>query len=243
MGPTDRDHHSCSWLTEQKFRKILGIGMFGVIFETSDTTFLSAVKVNFLRNANATHANSLAAPFHLVKSMSHPNVTKIYNVSLKEWGVEELETIIARCENLSTLNAEKLERFYQNGLASPVSLCVQIELCGPDLLSWLRIGKTVDENLSEIQYKIISGILDGLRYLHQNDIVHRHISPEAVMFSHTLTTEYIVPVKISSFQFCRPINFDRRESQDGGDLVSVTDPLLYYYDLYLAPEAKSSSRS
>ncbi|OXA38293.1 uncharacterized protein LOC110861907 [Folsomia candida] len=224
-----------SWLTQQKFQKLLGFGAYGLIFETSDTTSIFEVKVNFLKLENATPMKTLAAPFHLLKPMHHKNLTKIYNVSFKDWKLEEIKILLAKCENHLTFHRLSLNLFCMNGQIPP-SLCVQIETCGPDLWSWLQIRKTLGTKLFEVQYEIISGILDGLKYLHQNNIVHRHICPEAVLFSHTLTTEFILPVKVSSFQFCRRINcYD----QDGGEFSK--DPMDNFFNEYQAPEAYSSS--
>ncbi|OXA60320.1 uncharacterized protein LOC110842790 [Folsomia candida] len=238
MESTEDKHHPHAWLAQQKFQKLLGVGAFGMIFETSDATTLSAVKVNFLRMDNGTHGQNLAAPFHLLKRIRHKNLTKIYNVSFKDWKIDELEILIARCENYMTFHRETLQMFYNNGRVPP-SMVVQIELCGRDLFSWLKIGKKLGAHLFEIQYQVICGILDGLRHLHQNNVVHRFITPEAVMFSHTLTTEYILPVKISSFQFCLLINSTERNDQDGCKVIS--DPTHYFSNRYQAPEARSSS--
>lgn len=176
------------------FASFLGYGSFGVVLKAKIFADFYAVKL-LLPNQMLTESQTrreLEIPLAL---KNHKNIVKIYkSVENKVLSTSQMKQILA-------LSPPTVEARYKEKLltGSPIEwTCIQMELCGRSLKHWLEVFKpSIDSMYTQMkQAAIVTGLVAGLKFLHNNKVIHRDLKPDNVMFT---TFEYDLPVKIGDF--------------------------------------------
>lgn len=84
-------------------------------------------------------------------------------------------------------------------MGSPMDwTCIQMELCGRSLKHWLHVFQPpMNSFYTQVkQAAIMTDLVEGLKFLHDNKVIHRDLKPDNVMFT---TFEYGLPIKIGDF--------------------------------------------
>ncbi|OXA49314.1 Serine/threonine-protein kinase PknB [Folsomia candida] len=112
-----------------------------------------------------------------------------------------------------------------------------MELCGKTLRHWLNINNDVDSpELHLIRKRIVIDMCDGLKYIHNNKIMHRDFRPENIMFSFSsIGQEFAFPVKVGDFGLCRKVHSE--------DTITNTLTALVGSVTYSAPETSYTDYS
>mgnify|MGYP000852417665 CR=1 FL=1 len=92
-------------------------------------------------------------------------------------------------------------------------LCIQMELCECSLRDYLikrnYSGKDIDMT---IERQCITGIINGLKYIHSKNIIHRDINPNNIFLD-----KYMIP-KIGDFGLSTKIGYDNQETMMSSEL-------------------------
>lgn len=203
-SPPKRLNIEPHFITDLTFASCLGQGAFGIVLQAVHSTTKLATAVKFIFPTGlTTQEKQIFRECELTRTLDHENIVKILNVTRDQLTEGQLEKVF---ENLSEEDGESLnfglmyiakaKRF-----KTVESICIQMELCGPNLRKWLNLqhDKT-DEVVQLKQMAICRDIVDGLAYLHKEDIMHRDLKPENVMLS---DSDFGAPVKIGDFGLCR----------------------------------------
>ncbi|XP_035709461.1 uncharacterized protein LOC118436153 [Folsomia candida] len=194
----------------------------------------SAVKIIFLEN-NADDEEDddrdhdldkeevrISREYELLKGKTHPHIVSAQHLIQKCFSPGELVDIFSNVSSPTIederqylmMRAYYLDRVHEFGQVR--AFCLKMELCGETLRDWLKCqchpdkkrveGKLWDKSFLTVQAAIVQGLLDGMKFLHRNKIIHRDFKPENVMFS---GIGYILPVKIGDFGLSRQIHTEQ----------------------------------
>ncbi|OXA46576.1 serine/threonine-protein kinase D [Folsomia candida] len=197
-----------------KFDIILGRGAFGfVLRDVTNEGDKTAVKFVFPSEIDEKQQEQVAREFDIARILpQHPNIVRTRGVEERYLTSEELQKMFTNILNdsMETLLVENYIRRAKRYETIKV-VCIRMDLCGESLRSWLRVRHNLDDlNIQQIQqFEIITGIIRGLKHLHENKIMHRDIKPENIMFS---KVGFVVPVKLGDFGLSRKIYDDGTES-------------------------------
>lgn len=133
----------------------LGKGGFGSVFKALDQQTQQTVALKFVPQSKLPARYSLAEETLRLKSLTHPNLVKYYDVILKAF------------ENIA---GEK--DFMQIGVMEYVN--------GGDLGAYMKMPFA--RQALKIKSLLI-GILEGLAYLHSHKIIHRDIKPQNILLA------------------------------------------------------------
>ncbi|XP_021966505.1 sporulation protein kinase pit1 [Folsomia candida] len=252
MGDIDPiGHDSCvesltSWFDYLSLESFLGYGSFGYVFQgVSGQVNLSAVKIIFtdaLGNlvGDETDKLRLSREYKLMRGKKHDNLVEILKATDTPFTEEDVNIL----RNIRCLqnNEDVLDQLYSlsrraHRKTQIPTLCIQMELCGKTLRHWLTRNNEVDNpELHPIRKRIVLDMYEGLKYLHNNKIMHRDFRPENIMFSFSPTgEEFAFPVKVGDFGLCRKVH----------DEHTVTKTLTCFVGsvTYRAPETSLSDYS
>ena len=154
---------------------------------------------------------------NITKSLKHENIVNILNFEEKCFTPEELQEILKLLPQDDDQLVSKGETYLRIARRHGTlkTICIQIELCGENLRSWLENEKDRCYIFVQLtQMEIIQNLISGLGYLHSNKILHRDLKPENIMFS---GEKYRLPVKIGDFGLCRKIHSPQGQT----DLLTV----------------------
>ncbi|OXA49802.1 serine/threonine-protein kinase atg1-like [Folsomia candida] len=252
MGDTDpMDHDSCvesltSWFDYLSLESFLGCGSFGYVFKgISGQTNLSAVKVIFIdaigNQLDYGEDNlRLSREYKLMRGKKHDNLVEILKATdtpFTEEDVNVLRNIRCLQNNDDVLDQLHSLSFRAQRKKQIPTLCIQMELCGKTLRHWLTRNNEIDNpELHPIRKKIVMDMYEGLKYLHNNKIMHRDFRPENIMFSFSQTgEEFAFPVKVGDFGLCRNVH--------GEHTVTKTLTCFVGSVTYRAPETNFSDYS
>ncbi|XP_035711186.1 calcium-dependent protein kinase 28-like [Folsomia candida] len=118
-------------------------------------------------------------------------------------------------------------------MGSPMDwTCIQMELCGRSLKHWLHVFQPpMNSFYTQVkQAAIMTDLVEGLKFLHDNKVIHRDLKPDNVMFT---TFEYGLPIKIGDFGLARWIL-----PEDGSTFTSSVGT-----QVYRAPEVSDGKYS
>jgi len=83
-----------------------------------------------------------------------------------------------------------------------ISMFIQMQLCDKTLESWMRERTAIDFNANK---KIFLQILNGIKYIHQNNFIHRDIKPGNIFLT---IKENDILVKVGDFGMARFMDID-----------------------------------
>lgn len=161
-------HYASNFIEIEK----LGNGGFGEVYKTYnqiDTQQYAIKKIPFF---DVNDPNNVRA-FNEVKCLAvlnHPNIVRYYSSWLE-------------------LSDRKLEIQEDEELIMPVFpiLYIQMELCQCSLQDYL-MKRNYSGNMHDmkLEFNIIKEIVDGLKYIHENGILHRDINPNNIFLTNNM---------------------------------------------------------
>jgi hypothetical protein len=169
---------------------VLGQGSFGTVYKVYHKLERKyyAIKKIFLTEEFFNENINLLNETYLYCNLKHKNIVK-YNTS---WISNDIQSII-EFNNIIDLNdMEPINNACQ-------ILFIQMELCNFTLEEYLLTQMTDDSLKKRILYFI--DIIDGLKYLHDNNIIHRDLKSNNIFFVDNSNGEY--DVKIGDFGLCK----------------------------------------
>ncbi|XP_073413691.1 interferon-induced, double-stranded RNA-activated protein kinase-like isoform X2 [Dendrobates tinctorius] len=108
--------------------------------------------------------------------LEHKNIVRYYH----SWAGEDF------CTDQSSSNRDKVDLF------------IQMEWCAKGTLeSWIKVMTTVEKCKS---LNIFRQIIDGVDYIHSNNLIHRDLKPANILFAEDMT------VKIADFGLVTPMS-------------------------------------
>ncbi|XP_021961460.1 calcium-dependent protein kinase 18-like [Folsomia candida] len=204
------------------YESCLGHGTFGVVLKTKIATDFYAVKFILLNQTLLDEGTR--REFDIPNSLEkHENVVNNHNfLEKKVLSVSQVAKIIQLSPPLY------IEARYKEQLlkGAPIEwTCIQMKLCGRSLRHWLDDLKPPKDSIftQMKQAVIVESLMNGLKFLHDRNVIHRDLKPENIMFTNF---EYELPVKIGDFGLARWIR-----PEDGSELTSRVGTRCY-----MAPE-------
>ncbi|OXA49021.1 Serine/threonine-protein kinase 35 [Folsomia candida] len=191
----------------------LGHGAYGVVLK-AEYSSSRCTCIKFFRN----HGKIDFIP-NLADLPVHPNIVKVVYFSNKqELKPEKLREILEICP-------PSFSEFFESQTNSIT--CVQMELCGFNINDWINREKSREISIVQqlYQVEIVLDLISGLKFLHENNIVHGNLKPTNILFS----KEYDLPVKIVDFWLSRIISPLSQENDSNQD--------------YFAPEVETGNYS
>jgi serine/threonine protein kinase len=173
---------------QQEFIEIekIGFGGFGGVFESINKLDQNkyAIKKICLKNMNP----KILRESYYMSRLDHPNIVRYFS-SWIEYDNYDFDDEYDNCDSESEI---------QNSLVETKipKLFIQMELCDMSLKNWLKTNS--DKN---IRIDIYKQILQGVKYLHDNDIIHRDLKPDNILIKLKDNS-----VKISDFGLARTKN-------------------------------------
>lgn len=211
-----------------KYVSFLGIGGYGFVLKAVNHFGApSAVKFMFPTEAGAKQRQQMLRECYITKDLNHINLVKTLDVENKSLTLKELTTIFDFLpQDPQSISMKDRYIGRSKRCASLDAICIRLELCGENLRTWLNTNiDTKDIQIFRQQTIISLNLIEGLKYLHNNKIMHRDVKPENIMFS---GVQFRLPVKLGDFGLCR--NFPSEEMQSGSLTAQVG------VRRYMAPE-------
>ncbi|XP_021965749.2 serine/threonine-protein kinase ppk34 [Folsomia candida] len=244
VGPAVPSESINSWLRTQTLKSFLGHGSFGYVFQAVDRLEKStAIKIIFVDPTDKTSTEleceklRLSREYKLISGKKHDNLIEILASTEKPFAVGDVQALLSLpCLQNNYTVLDKFQLFFlqaQRGTQIP-TLCIQMEVCGMSLRQWLnRNNQADDPKLHPVRKQIVKDMYEGLKYLHNNKIMHRDFRPENIMFSFSSTEEESAfPVKVGDFGLCRKLHSE--------ETVTNTLTTRVGNNTYRAPETKFS---
>jgi serine/threonine protein kinase len=178
----------------ESYDSCLGSGAFGIVIKvTASNKEESAIKILFPDNVEPKEQKRMLREVLTVGFERNDNIVQILNFESKTFTQEELKVIFQVLpHNLKDYKQLYLSRAKR--LGGVESLCVQMELCGENLKTWLDKDKDkIDPSIEHLQAVIPKNVIDGLKFLHDHKIIHRDLKPANILFS---SSNFCLPVKI-----------------------------------------------
>lgn len=171
--------------------------------------------------------------FRKCEFLYHPNIVRLFQFAFMQASRQELASFFPEDSE-----EETIERLKPVGDLEYELPCLEMELCGLSLRSWLDDG-TIDaiekSRLYIAQIRIIHGIIEGMKFLHYKDILHRDLNPNNVFFS---GGRYEFPVKVGDFGLSQilfaTVPNSKDNTQGRTDNYSLTEGIGTF--AYRAPE-------
>ncbi|OXA37065.1 extracellular signal-regulated kinase 7 [Folsomia candida] len=191
------------------YTSCLGHGGFGIVLKSIDYySTESAIKFLFPTNADANEQKQILRETTLTSQLAkHPCLVNTLQVQEQLFSFTDLEEIFSDSILKSDYELQFIDMYLMKARRSKEGLptiCIQMELCGETLRSWLHEGKDIKNlEVQKIQKTIILNLVEGLKFLHDHKIIHRDLKPENIMFS---KSGFSLPVKIGDFGLCRIIH-------------------------------------
>jgi tRNA A-37 threonylcarbamoyl transferase component Bud32 len=172
---------------------LLGQGSFGTVYKVFHKLERKyyAVKKIFLTKEVLEENINIINETYLYSQLEHKNIVKYYN----SWISTDFQSIV---EFNNIIDINDMETISS---VCPV-LFIQMELCNFTLDEYF-LTQMLDDNVKE-RMLYFKDILDGIKYLHNNGIVHRDIKPNNIFFVNNGNGEY--DAKIGDLGLCKTDN-------------------------------------
>src|SRR6478609_1061396 len=134
---------------------LLGKGGFSRVYKAMDKKFNRPVALKIYKTGELSERYSLGSEIQRVINLDHPNVSRYLDI-----------------DDLQNENAF--------GEVEKIQVCVMELLDGGNIQQYYNENKD-----SQLLIKLLIDVLNGLSYLHQNDIIHRDIKPGNILIKNT----------------------------------------------------------
>jgi serine/threonine protein kinase len=210
---------------------LLGSGSFGNVYKVQHKidNELYAIKKVFITDDLIELNYDVFQEVKLFAKLSHPNIVRYYSSwvdidinSILKYNLEsEMDNLTS--EGLTSIN----EKCPREGLTSINEKCpilfIQMELCDRTLKEYME--NDIFSDPIERRIEIWNQILNGIKYLHINNIIHRDIKPSNIFFLNN-------QIKIGDFGLSKNLN----------TLILQTEKSIEIgYAYYRAPEIDSGN--
>lgn len=187
--------------------KKIGEGAYGSVYKIKSKTDKKEYALKFVPLRTDQDEERINREVEVLSQLQHANIVR-YHTS---WHI-------------------KSEGASNDSLATNVQyLCIQMEYCNQTLRDFIENMKVYDRCDRELeQRRILGEIVDGIKYIHDENIMHRDLNPRNIFLSKSGT------VKIGDFGIARPENLT-----EGSKIMSSKDENLTSYigtKLYCGPE-------
>jgi tRNA A-37 threonylcarbamoyl transferase component Bud32 len=208
-GLTTINNLSCTSRYRSDFIEIekLGKGGFGTVYKVYNKLDknLYAIKKIHIKNL---HIKNLLSEQKVSSRRQH----------------EQIDFYLAEAQHLSVLNHPNIVRYFGTWIEfdnQTLTLFIQMELCDTSLSEYLdNRNYSGTETDVDIDKKIFKQIIDAIRYIHSQDIIHRDLTPKNIFLDKSLN------VKIGDFGLSRLSEEDK--------LLTIDDS--YGNMIYMSPE-------
>lgn len=193
----------------------IGKGGFGEVFKMYHKidSIIYAVKKISIENFDKNNFDKILNEVRSIAKLNHPNIIRYYN-SWIEYDIsknnleresdeeeEEEEAVeidpVFDAEDSIEIFESKSNNFSQLKL----KLFIQMELCDLNLKEWIERRndyETFDYNNSK---NIFMQIVNGLHFVHQNDLIHRDIKPANIFLFNIFKDKHIPEDKLDDFNY------------------------------------------
>lgn len=201
-----------------QYEKVLGSGSFGQVYlcKRSDGSKLAVKRMFLSKGTDHIGVVNLKELNTLSLAIDHPNLMSATNVWFENPGLP-----IRDLDAEEKAKCAKKNREYK--VRKTDKLYVGMHLADTDLIS-LWENKMLTKFSLDLKIDVAIRMLNGLEYLHQNNIVHRDIKPNNVLIKLSEDKNTIQDVWLSDYGLSRPVKM-----WDDNSTVTGTD---YYH----APE-------
>lgn len=192
----------------------IGKGAYGSVFEIKSKTDKKVYALKVVPLSSDQDIERMSREVEVLSQLQHPNIVRYHTSwNLKNEG-----------------NCTEIDPNFQ-------CLCIQVEYCDQTLKDFIENMNSYDDQyeMDLERRRILGEILDGVKYIHEENIMHRDLNPKNIFLSKSGT------VKIGDFGIARTVYLT-----DGNTTVSINDENLTSYfgtKLYCAPEVLNCSKS
>jgi len=173
----------------------IGCGSYGSVYKVYHKfeKNLYAIKKVFINNDLLINDFEIFKEIQLFSKLNHKNIVRYYT----SWIDIDPESIYNHLNNNKDIDEDKdLSLTMKNPI-----LFIQMELCDFTLKNYIdnkNINK-LENNGIDIRINYFKQIVEGLKYLHDNDIIHRDIKPSNILFLDN-------NIKICDFGLAKKVN-------------------------------------
>ncbi|KAG4073205.1 hypothetical protein HA402_013470 [Bradysia odoriphaga] len=208
---------SASQLLENfKICSFLGVGAFGAAIKCRK---LLESKEYAIKVTSLDDPSSLQEVQTLVNISPHKNLVRYITC----WRDQFSKTEIEQVTKIPGSNIQAVGCFSDS---TRIRICIQIELCGESLRSWLLKQRTVDEKKTIV---LFVQMVNGIEHIHMYNVIHRDLKPENIFMG--IDSDSVL--KIGDFG----IATEHKLNQSAVHTHNVGSPA------YLAPEQKTGRYS
>jgi len=175
------------WFGNLKVIDKLGSGSFGYVVRVNDNYGnRSAVKILLFRLSGGSDDFTgniiIEDPWREYESMKdiyHRNLVNLFQYKEISLEVKKANQIFENVVDVLPI----MQEVAVNGFI-PLRV-IEMELCGSTLLGWIQkvCKSAATPDYGMFQFKTIIGLLEGLRFLHERNIIHRDLAPRNIFFS------------------------------------------------------------
>jgi len=170
--------------------KKIGRGGFGEIFISRYhlDKKVYAIKKIPVYMSDTDFVDNYLSEILILSRLEHPNIVRYYTSWIENTTIADKTTSQALVRSEFDIGLEEYDSLCEiSGSSSSINslddepvmdLYIQMELCKPYNLSNLIHKISPDEVLT-----IIKSLIDGVKYLHSKNIIHRDINPKNILFS------------------------------------------------------------
>ena len=175
--------------------EVLGRGGYGSVhkvlhkFEHN----IYAIKKIFITKDTIMNNIDIFREIKLLSHLDHKNIVRYYTSWIDNDAqsiIEQIDPVIQRNEECRLINIED-----DDILNMPI-LFIQMELCDYTLQDYINKMIQKDDINKRIEY--FKEIVNGVSYIHENDIIHRDIKPSNILFKNNI-------IKIGDFGLSKKI--------------------------------------
>jgi len=194
-------------------KTLIGKGGYGAVFKTTHLLDKQEYAVKIIRmHQNIKSSYIILREVQSLSILSHKNIVKYH------------------CSWLGCSDYKYEEDYCDEVYHPNIRLFIQMELCDNSLDNYIKDRKIVSNEINE---KYITEILEGIKYIHNSNLIHRDIKPKNLFINQDI-------LKIGDFGLSRTMNI---KEVSKNSLIKTDD--FYTSDLgssvYSAPEQLISS--